>query len=153
MTDQSHKLQCFGTYVFAVMLLAIGVFMLAVNVASFAKYPTTGCLGGALLGLLFASSAVVIFVRTKRRNPTELASSSSWPHWFMLLMLLFLMAPMGIKDGNFVRIRLQGYIAGLFALRWGLAALRRERNRDWILYCVVAVLLYPALATVGSWFI
>jgi hypothetical protein len=84
-------------------------------------------------------------------NQNDWANTCSWPHWFMLLMLLFLAIPMSIKDGNFARIRLEGWIAALFTLRWAIAAFRRERTRNWIFYCLLGILLEPAIRGTAQW--
>jgi hypothetical protein len=164
MNKQTLTAPRFGRYSFSAMLLAFGLLILVSYTVEFVRFPVTvyggrnirtlsyDSLGGAFLGCVISALAVGVFVRTKRMDPTQLASSCSWPHWFLFFVLLFLVLPMGIKDGNFARIQIQGVIAALFGIRWSIAAFRRERSRLWIFYSAVAVLLYPSLVTVASWF-
>lgn len=164
MNTQSSTWPRLGKYLFAAMFLALGILVLVAGVVDFLESPTTvyvasgvktlsyDSLGGALLGCLLSAFALAAIVRIKRMDLNQLRSSCSWPHWFLLLVLLFLALPVGIRDGNFARIQIQGAVCVLFCIRWAIAAFRKERNRLWILYSAVAVLLYPALNTLASRF-
>ena len=168
MTEQMKtKLQRIGTYFFAVMLLAVGLLCFAVNVSEFFEhsfvYVSSGTggfrpvlnydsLGQVILGLALVALAIIAFIRTKRKDPVQLAASCSWPHWFMLIVLLFAGSDISVQDGFPIRQPFQYCVFALFILRWAIATIRKEKNRLWVFYCALYMLLLFAVGFAASCF-
>ena len=168
MTEQiKTKMQRIGTYLFAAMLLSQGILCFTVNLHEFTEHPTIFVPSGSgdfrqtlswhslkwiLFGLALVALAIIAFIRTKRKDQIQLAASCSWPHWFLLIELWFVEDLLNIEDGFYVLRPFEQCICALFVVRWGIATIRKERNKLWIVYCALLVFLLFTMGNVGYHF-
>jgi hypothetical protein len=153
-------MQRIGTYLFAAMLLALGILCFTVNVHEFTEHPTMFVPSGSggfhqalswhslewvLFGLALVALAIIVFIRTKRKTQIQLAASCSWPHWFLLIVVLLVEDVLSVDTGPCPLWPFYQYLCALFVVRWGIATIRSERNRLWIFYCALFMLLLFAI--------
>ncbi len=69
----------------------------------------------------------------------------SWPAVIFLPLVVLMLIPTCVKCGNVEQIRFTYAFVGLFFLRWLIAIIRGERNRDWLFYLFLLIAVPVAI--------
>ena len=76
----------------------------------------------------------------------------SWPALLLLPLVIVCLIPTFVKRGNIDEILFTRVLVGLFVLRWAVAIIRREQNRDWLFYVLLLILVPGAIYAVSERF-
>ena len=74
----------------------------------------------------------------------------SWPAVVFLPLVLVLLIPTFVDRGSFTETQFMRILVGLFIARWGLAIVRKERGRDWLLYLFLLITVPAAVYSIAG---
>jgi len=98
--------------------------------------------------IIIATAAIGLFSLLARRKD---AQRSSWPTCVFVPIIIFMAIPMGVTAPDPMR-PFRFVIFALVLSRWVVALVRRERNRGWIFYIVLLVVVQFSIDPIAAVF-